>query len=184
MMETSVKDQVLFYLNGVNRPGVEELICWLEGSDFFTAPAARSHHGAYKGGLAEHSLGVFGGFLSLCSSAGVVVPAESAVIACLLHDLCKIGAYEEIDGGYRYNKHHPSGHARLSLESIEVFIALTALERDLILYHMGVYGVKEFTPALGEYSLIEWVTAKNLSPAVTLLHFADQMAAFSERESK
>ena len=40
----------------IHRDGLEELLSWLQKSDFFTAPASTKYHGAYEGGLCEHSL--------------------------------------------------------------------------------------------------------------------------------
>ena len=43
----------------IHREGLEELLTWLQKSDFFTAPASTRYHGAYEGGLCEHSLDVY-----------------------------------------------------------------------------------------------------------------------------
>ena len=40
----------------INRPGMEDLMAWLERSDFYTAPASTRFHGNYTGGLLEHKL--------------------------------------------------------------------------------------------------------------------------------
>ena len=40
----------------INRPGMEDLMAWLERSDFYTAPASTRFHGNYTGGLLEHSM--------------------------------------------------------------------------------------------------------------------------------
>ena len=40
----------------INREGMDDLIKWLESSDFFVAPASTRFHGSYAGGLCEHSL--------------------------------------------------------------------------------------------------------------------------------
>lgn len=37
------------------RDGIEELLGWVEESDFFYAPASTRFHGNYKYGLLEHS---------------------------------------------------------------------------------------------------------------------------------
>ena len=47
------------------RKGVDKLIAWLETTDFFTAPASTRFHGAYEGGLVEHSLNVYDAFMKL-----------------------------------------------------------------------------------------------------------------------
>ena len=43
----------------IKREGIEDLLNWIEKSDFFTAPASTKFHGAYAGGLVEHSLNVY-----------------------------------------------------------------------------------------------------------------------------
>ena len=43
----------------IKRDGLEDLLGWLQKSDFFTAPASTRYHGAYEGGLCEHSLDVY-----------------------------------------------------------------------------------------------------------------------------
>ena len=43
----------------VNRKGIDRLLEWLEESDFYTCPASTRFHGAYPGGLLEHSLNVY-----------------------------------------------------------------------------------------------------------------------------
>ena len=42
--------------DNVKRDGLEDLITYLENSDFFTAPSSTRFHGNYEGGLCEHSL--------------------------------------------------------------------------------------------------------------------------------
>lgn len=46
--------------DNIHRDGLEDLLGWLQKSDFFTAPASTRYHGAYEGGLCEHSLDVYG----------------------------------------------------------------------------------------------------------------------------
>ena len=38
---------------------LEDLISFLEKTDFFTAPASTRFHGSFEGGLVEHSLKVY-----------------------------------------------------------------------------------------------------------------------------
>lgn len=49
------------YNRCIHREGADKLLAYLESpaSDFFTAPASARYHGAYAGGLAEHSLNVY-----------------------------------------------------------------------------------------------------------------------------
>ena len=45
----------------VKREGADKLLAFLtsDGCDFFRAPASTRYHGAYEGGLLEHSLNVY-----------------------------------------------------------------------------------------------------------------------------
>ncbi len=92
---------ISIYNEKITRRGADKLLEWLdsEGSDFFTAPASTRYHGAYEGGLCEHSLHVYD---CLCSylerervkeQYGLEYTEESIAIASLLHDLCKINLY-------------------------------------------------------------------------------------------
>lgn len=46
------------FISQVTRPGAADLLAWLGTTDFFEAPASTRFHGAYPGGLVEHSLNV------------------------------------------------------------------------------------------------------------------------------
>ena len=43
----------------ITREGSDKLLEFLQKSDFFTAPASTRYHGAYEGGLLQHSLNVY-----------------------------------------------------------------------------------------------------------------------------
>ena len=50
---------ILTYKKFIKREGADKLLAYLtDQSDFFTAPASTRYHGAYEGGLCEHSLNV------------------------------------------------------------------------------------------------------------------------------
>ena len=42
----------------IKRDGIEDLLTWLDSTDFYTAPASTKYHGNYAGGLAKHCLAV------------------------------------------------------------------------------------------------------------------------------
>ena len=46
-------------LLSTKRPGIKQLIDWLDNSDFKVAPASSKYHSCYQGGLLEHSLNVY-----------------------------------------------------------------------------------------------------------------------------
>ena len=54
-----MKDEFLKILRTVKRDGIEDLIKFIESTDFFTAPASTRFHGNHAGGLVEHSIKVY-----------------------------------------------------------------------------------------------------------------------------
>ena len=54
-----MKEEFLKLLRTVKRDGIEDLIKFLESTDFFTAPASTRFHGDFAGGLVEHSMKVY-----------------------------------------------------------------------------------------------------------------------------
>ena len=85
----------------ITRDGSDKLLDYLEHkSDFFTAPASARYHGAYAGGLCDHSLNVYHCLKDYLARErvqelyGLEVSPESVAIAALLHDLCKVGCYK------------------------------------------------------------------------------------------
>ena len=92
----TTKDKILDLLDKTDRQGIDEVMDWLKGSGFFTAPASTHFHGNYEGGLAEHSLNVYTAAMRLRSTALSLTPSleeqlpeDSVAIATLLHDICK-----------------------------------------------------------------------------------------------
>ena len=53
-----MKEEFLGLLKSVDREGMDKLIEFIEKTDFFKAPASTRYHGAYEGGLLEHSMKV------------------------------------------------------------------------------------------------------------------------------
>lgn len=89
------------YKDRITRPGADKLLEWLEGSDFFIAPASTRFHLARPGGLVEHSVHVYERLRVLCNLEEesekplTGVSAETIAIVSLLHDVCKIGIYRK-----------------------------------------------------------------------------------------
>ena len=86
----------------ITRPGADALLDYLENkSDFFTAPASARYHGAYAGGLCDHSLNVYHCLVDYLARErvqelyGLEYSEESVAVVALLHDLCKTNFYEE-----------------------------------------------------------------------------------------
>lgn len=161
---------------GVNREGCGSLMVFVESSDFFTAPASTRFHGAYEGGLLEHSLNVYdclnrkkhGDSLWVEKLEGV--SDESIVIVSLLHDICKTYFYttemrnKKIDGKwvqvpcYTVDDRIPYGHGEKSVMMIEEYMKLKPVERYAIRWHMGPYSGQQdwntFGIAAEKYPLV------------------------------
>ena len=152
------------YREHIHREGSAELLDYLENkSDFFTAPASARFHGSYAGGLCDHSVNVY-----RCLEAylardrvrevyGFECSPESAAIAALLHDVCKIGCYRagsrnvknEATGQWEkvptffYEDKLPYGHGEKSVYIISGFMRLTREEAMAIRWHMGFSGPED-----------------------------------------
>ena len=86
------------YQNNITRDGSDKLLEYLQSktSDFFEAPASTRFHGAYKGGLVEHSVNVYEcleEYLARKRTKELYYmdySNETIAIVSLLHDVCKI----------------------------------------------------------------------------------------------
>lgn len=190
------QDYIDLYTKYIKRPGADKLLKWLEESDFFQAPASTRFHGAYEGGLCEHSVNVWEELIRLLKAYPEVrVTAESAAIVSLLHDLCKVGCYKQElksrktgrtkrDGkpewenyiGYTFEEDFCyGGHGSKSVYLAQKFMALTEQEATAINCHMGPW---DRSP--GDYSL---GPAYEQFPLALLVHWADESATYI-REAK
>ena len=146
-----MKEEFLeLFEKNVQREGKDELLKWLQGTDFFVAPASTKYHSACDGGLLQHSLNVYHVFMDKHFEEGVD-NLESVTIATLLHDLCKAQFYKK---SYRNVKNEstnqwekkevfqiedafPYGHGEKSVFLIERFMRLKTSEAVAIRWHMG-----------------------------------------------
>lgn len=172
------KKEILGLLKGINRNGMEKLITYLEKSDFFTAPAAASHHSNFEGGLAEHSLNVYRLLKEKNEKYKLGYSEETIILTSLLHDLCKIGVYKkgyklrkntndqwEAYGTYTFEENFPVGHGEKSVMIAMNFINLSKDEILMIRWHMGA-----FVPQGEERDLY---AAMNKCKGVAAIHMAD-----------
>lgn len=88
-----MEEEIRNLLRSTNRPGIENLINFLQKNAFFVAPASINHHLNYTGGLAEHSLNVYKQFKRLRNEYKLDIPEENMIISGILHDVCKIDDY-------------------------------------------------------------------------------------------
>lgn len=152
------------YQQNIKRDGADKLLEYLESpsSDFFTAPASTRFHGAYEGGLVEHSLNVYHCLKDYLARErvselyGLSYSDETIAVTALLHDLCKVNCYKpgfrnvKDDNGvwqkvptYEFNDELPYGHGEKSVYIITGFMRLTREEAFAIRYHMGFSGIED-----------------------------------------
>ena len=161
----SVKEFIETKLRETRREGIENLIEYLEKSDFFIAPASIKYHGCYEGGLAEHSVNVMDAIVKvddmLNEKYGVPKESEdSLILVSLLHDICKVNTYfpktlwrKNDEGkwesyeGYERNPIFEMGHASKSVFIIQNYIKLTPQEAQAIYWHMGPYDLSDYSNA-------------------------------------
>lgn len=146
------------YQTHIRRQGAQRLLDYLQSpaSDFFEAPASTRFHGAYKGGLVDHSLNVYDCLKDYLSRERVKTvyglqqfSEETIAVVALLHDLCKINVYHpgkrnvKINGEWQsvdtfeYSDTLPYGHGEKSVYMITGFMRLSRDESFAIRYHMG-----------------------------------------------
>jgi len=89
-----IKDQITELWRRVDRPGVDQLVEFLNNSDFFTAPCSTQFHLAEPGGLAQHSLHVYRLLAEKVKQFGLNISEDSIIVCGLGHDLCKVDCYK------------------------------------------------------------------------------------------
>ena len=159
-----MKEEFLNLLRSIKRDGIEDLIAFIESTDFFTAPASTRFHGDHPGGLLEHSMKVYEILVEKVKNASIKldISEDTLKIVALLHDICKVNFYK-ID--YRNAKNAlgvwekvpyytiedtiPYGHGEKSVMMISEFIKLTPEEKYAIRWHMGFTEPKEQYGTIG-----------------------------------
>ncbi len=180
------------YTKNIKREGADKLLEYLcsDASDFFTAPASTRYHGAYAGGLLEHSLNVYDCLCDYLSRSrakekyGMNYSPESVAIVALLHDLCKVNFYVETtrnvkeDGVWKTVPYYsiedklPYGHGEKSVYIVSGYMRLTRDEACAIRYHMGFAGA-ESVNAIGNIG-----KAFEMFPLAFALSVADMEASY------
>ena len=168
-------------LLSINRDGVKELVEYLNGTDFFNAPASTKYHNSVEGGLCDHSLNVYHNLVEITKDKGF--DPETLIICALLHDICKTYFYivemrnKKNDDGvwvkepyYTVKDEMPLGHGEKSCFILSKFIKLTNEELYAIRWHMGGYEPKENYSYLGD--------AFNKYPLAVYLHVADLISTY------
>ena len=143
-----------------------DMMNWLVNKGFFVTPASTKYHGAYEGGLYQHSASVMKFLIQLTKDNDLHWQDErSPYIVGMFHDLCKIDQYlpfmdcESISWDYNPNT-LLKGHGEKSVMLLSQFYALTEEEICCIRYHMGAFTPKEewndYTGAIHAYPNVLW----------------------------
>lgn len=192
-MSQNLREQFLAIArNDIHRQGIDNLLKYLEESDFFVAPASTKYHGCYEGGLVQHCIDVYNALHDeLAFIYGdnylAVYSEETIAIVSLFHDLCKIGRYVagtrnvkdpvtkqwHEEPTYFYNDQAMEmGHGAASVYTVQKFIDLDDFEAQAIFWHMGAYDISNYMSLNGLGSAYEKNTL------AFALHRADMMATY------
>lgn len=146
----------------------------LDRLGFFSAPASTRYHGAYEGGLFDHSLETTKCLVELTEKLGLKWEHKrSPYVVGMLHDLCKCDAYVwDIENDeYRYSREVIiPGHGDKSVYMAMKYFDLTDEEIACIRWHMGAY---EKDPKMWEY----YGRSIETYPNVLYTHTADMIAS-------
>jgi len=141
-----------------------EFMEWLKRNGFFTAPAAKSHHGNYEGGLFDHSYAVAETLKQLTKANRLKWGnLRSPFVVGMFHDLCKIDAYKQNSDGSGWNYNNDfliPGHGDKSLIYLAQHMKLTPEEVMCIRWHMGSFDEKEnwkyYSASVKKYPNVLW----------------------------
>ncbi|MCR4580429.1 MAG: hypothetical protein K5681_08785 [Treponema sp.] len=170
---------------------------WMNGTDYWTAPASTRFHGNFKGGLCLHTLmvikqsiefakPVLENFFTSPDGEKYVITAKDIFIAALCHDFCKTGFYgteyrntKDITGNWVKQPFYKSrsdnrnlGHGNESvLMMLEILPSMISnrMVIEAVSRHMG----------FSDLSDSEKFNYSNFlqNPLVVLLQLADETAA-------
>lgn len=180
------KNNYIKLLKSTNRYKIENVIDWLESTDFFEAPASTIYHENYAGGLCEHSLKVYDNMMKLKQEFKFDIDDEQIIIMALLHDVCKVNTYTKDKKNqkigqnwvtvdfWKRNDDYPIGHGQKSIILIQkTGFILTDLEILSIVAHMNGYDKSDLFNASNIYDTNE---------LTIWLHLADMIATYKDRK--
>lgn len=177
----------LFEAAGLDKIISQDFKTYLLANGFFRSPASTKYHGAYEGGLFDHSLMVMNSLVDLSAKNGLKWQrAESPFIVGMFHDLCKIDQYrhpvKEIiadwygecpvydEQAWEYNLDTAiKGHGDKSVILLSQYMTLTEEEVMCVLHHMGAFTDREHWR--------EFTNAVQRFPNVLWTHHADMIAS-------
>lgn len=144
---------------------------WLDSNGFFSQAASTRFHGAYAGGLFDHSYRVMMNLKKLTERLDLEWERpESPLIVGMFHDLCKIDQYRLENDRYVWVRDTEiKGHGNKSVILLSHLMQITEEEAVCIRYHMGAFAEKneqqQYTDAIRKYPNVLWT------------HTADMMAS-------
>lgn len=157
---------------------LNKLLEYLESTDYYYAPASRTYHDNYPGGLYDHSKRVYGELYELRKRMKKNWTDLELLIIAFGHDLCKIGMYLpklNEDGTLTYV--YPDGadwnHGTKSLRILSEVIPEHLNKRisESIVFHMGLWTVD--VDNVGELM----TKAQSDNDLVFFTHSADMVAS-------
>ena len=169
--------------NNIHREGIDDLMDWLETTDFYVAPASTRFHGTNPGDLVAHSLEVY----SRLKMKQTTESDETIALVSLFHDLCKANFYEvslrntkDENGKWiqvpfytcRQDDPIPLGHGEKSMFILMQHMKLSVEEASAIRWHMGGFVVEP------QYEKPSLNSAMRQFKLVILLNQADTEASF------
>lgn len=199
LTETQVVENMEQFKNlikSITREGanIDKLLDKLERSDFYTAPASTKYHGAYPGGLVDHSLCVYYNLKSLVENKHLTdtISEDSIKIVALLHDLDKMNKYTTYMRNVPPSETCPTwtkeenyktkdaselfvygNHEQNSEFMARQFIPLTLEESTAILHHMGSMAWDSAKDNIG--------VVYNKYPLAMLLYVSDMISTYIEK---
>lgn len=193
-MVEEIRDRFLTIVREkITREGIDNLVDYLQKSDFFYAPASTKFHCDHEGGLAEHSINVYERLRqNVLNEYGDfnTISEETIAICGLFHDLCKIEYYTvsmrnvKEDGVwvqkpfYAVDEKLPYGHGEKSVYIINGFIRLTREEALAINWHMGGFDAR--VVGGNGFGIAE---AYRRYPLALWLHVSDIVATYIDENS-
>lgn len=185
----------------IKRDGIENLLSWLERTDFYTAPATTNYQLSVEGGLVQHSLNTFYRMVELTNMYYGKEPAddnfyngdtpdaesaftmESIAIVALFHAIYKVNCYVKdyrnvkVDGVwqqveyYRWDEDFVYGRGAKSVYILQQFMRLYVDEAQAIRFHTA--GREDANSGMFDAS---YYRVYEQSPISVLLFLAEQMA--------
>lgn len=173
-------------LKSTNREGIDNIIKWLDETDFKFAPASTQYHSSEKGGLLKHSLNVYYHMYDFENLLKFFdLKEDNIIITALLHDVCKVQTYEtsyrnvKNEEGqwvkapyYTVNDMMPYGHGEKSVILLLMYgLKLSHLECMMIRNHMGAFRDNQYLNDVSHRF--------SKCPQSLVLHYADMLSTYT-----